>query len=152
MPAKESILNIIADYLARRDHSVQEIQEKLAQKKIYDLDEISEAIQTAKNKKWFLPEDELAEKVARSLALKNKSYFFISNYLKDKGLPSIPFDEEMETMAIERCLIKKLGPIPNLSPGDKQKALRLLSGRGFNAELCYKILDHNFEVDDHDSW
>lgn len=150
MPAKESILNIIADYLARRDHSVQEIQEKLAQKKKYDPQDIADTIQIAKDKKWFLPDDELAEKVARSLALKNKSYFFISNYLKDKGLPPIPFDEEMETIAIERCLIKKLGPISDLSPGDKQKALRLLSGRGFKAELCYKVLDHDFEVDEPD--
>lgn len=150
MSAKESILNIIADYLARRDHSVQEIQEKLAQKKNYDPQEIADAIQKAKDKKWLLPEDELAEKVARSLALKNKSYFFISNYLEEKGLPVIPFDEDTEIMAIERCLTKKFGNRHNLSLQDKQKALRLLSGRGFKAELCYKVLDHNFEVDEPD--
>jgi SOS response regulatory protein OraA/RecX len=147
MSAKESILNKIADFLARRDHSVKEIQEKLAQNKIYEPQEIADAIKIALEKRWLLPEDELAEKVAQSLAIKNKSYFFISNYLEEKGLPRIPFDESMEIMAIERCLSKKFKNYKNLSLEDKQKALRLLSGRGFEAEICYKVLDHTFEVD-----
>ncbi len=143
----QSILNNIADYLARRDHSVKEIEEKLAQKQIYDPEEIKEAIQQAIDQKWFLPEDELAENVARSLSLKSKSHYFITNYLKEKGLPVVEFSEDNESTAIRRCLIKKFKNHQNLSFEDKQKAMRLLSSRGFHKETCYKILDQNFETD-----
>lgn len=142
-----SILNKIADYLARRDYSVKEIEEKLAQKKNYDPDKIKEALEKAIQDKWFLPEDELAEKVANSLAQKNKSYYFISNYLKEKGLPEVTFSEDLEAKAISRCLTKKFGRYSALSPEDKQKAMRLLSSRGFQKEICYKVLDLNYEID-----
>lgn len=142
MSTKESILNKIADYLARRDHSVLEVKEKLAQKKIYDPEEIEIALKKAIESKWFLPEDELAEKVARSLALKNKSQYFISNYLREKGLPQVNFDEDTETQAVKNFLSKKFKDYHNLSYEDRQKALRQLSGRGFSAEICYKVLGH----------
>ncbi len=147
MPPMESILNKIADYLARRDHSVKEIQEKLAQKQIYDPAEISEAIQKAIDNKWFLPEEELAEKVARSLYLKNKSYYFISNYLKERGLPKVPFSPDKEASAIGKCLAKKFGNYTSLNFEDKQKAIRLLSSRGFQKEICYKVIDQACPLD-----
>lgn len=140
MTTKESILNKIADYLARRDHSVQEIKEKLAQKKIYDPEDIENAIQKAIDQKWFLPEDELAEKVANSLLLKNKSHYFISNYLREKGLPQVHLAEDGESEAIKKYLTKKFGDYTNLTYEARQKALRALASRGFNAETCYKIL------------
>ena len=142
MSTKESILNKIADYLARRDHSVQEVKEKLAQKKIYDPADIDKAIKKAIDQKWFLPEDELAQKVAHSLAQKNKSHYFIINYLREKGLPPVEFSQETEIETIENCLRKKFGNYRNLSFDDRQKALRLLSSRGFSAESCYKVLGH----------
>lgn len=145
MSTKESILKKIADYLALRDHSPKEIQEKLALKENYDPEDIAAALQTAKEKKWFLPEDELAERVAEGLAIKNKSPQYINNYLLEKGLPSIAISEDLETQAIERCLAKKFKDSKNLSPQDQQKALRLLASRGFKPELCYKVLDHSFE-------
>lgn len=140
MTTKESILNKIADYLARRDHSVKEVKEKLAQKKIYDPKEIDEAIQKAISQKWFLPEEELAEKVAKNLSNKRKSYFFTLNYLKKKGLPRVEFTEEFEINAIEKCLRGKFRDLQNLSFEDKQKAMRMLSNRGFQKETCYKVL------------
>lgn len=145
--SNSSILNKIADYLARRDHSVKEIEEKLAQKKIYDPEKIKEALQKAIDQKWFLPDDELAEKVARAMTLKSKSHYFILNYLREKGLPAVEFSEESEIMAIRKCLIKKFKNHQNLSYEDKQKAMRLLSSRGFHRETCYKVLDQNFEID-----
>lgn len=145
MSSKELILNKIADYLARRDHSVQEIKEKLAQKKIYDPQEIDEALQIAQDKKWFLPEEELAQKVARNLYTKYKSHFFVQNYLRDKGLPTVAFSEENEENSIKSVLRKKFGSHFNLDYEKKQKALRLLSGRGFNPELCYKVLGQYHE-------
>ncbi len=140
MSSKESILHKIADYLARRDHSVKEIKEKLAQKKIYEPEKINEAVQKAIDQKWFLPDDELSAKVARSLTLKNKSYFFIINYLEDKGLPTVEFSEEIEIQSIQNYLIKKFKAYQNLDFEDKQKAMRLLSSRGFQRETCYKAL------------
>ncbi len=145
MSTKESILTKIADYLARRDHSILEIQEKLAQKKIYDPEDVDAALQNAIAQKWFLPEGELAEKVARALNSKNKSHFFILNYLQAKGLPPVPFIEEHELKAMERCLQKKFKNFTNLNITDKQKALRMLASRGFKPELCYKIVDQTFE-------
>jgi SOS response regulatory protein OraA/RecX len=147
MSSKESILNKIADYLARRDHSVKEIKEKLAQKKIYEPEKIDEAIQKAIDQKWFIPEHELSEKVARSLAIKKKSHFFISNYLKEKGLPPVDFSEELEVMAIQGCLIKKFRNPQNLDFEDTQKAMHLLSSRGFDRETCYKVLGNNHEIE-----
>lgn len=143
----ESILNKIADYLARRDHSVKEIKDKLTEKKIYDLAEINEAIQKAKDLKWFLPENELAEKVAQFLTLRSKSHYYINGYLKEKGLPTIEFSEARELSAINKCLSKKFKNPNNLTYNDKLKAIRLLSSRGFHRETCYKILNQNFDLD-----
>lgn len=147
MSTKESILNKIADYLALRDHSVKEIKEKLAQKKIYEPEKIEEAIQKAIDQKWFIPEHELSEKVASSLALKKKSYSFILNYLKEKGLPPVDFAEDVEVKAIQGCLIKKFKNPQNLDYEDKQKAMRLLSSRGFDQETCYKVIGQNCDTE-----
>lgn len=140
MSMKESILNKIADYLSRRDHSVKEIQEKLAQKKIYDPLDIEVALERAQKMKWFLPAEELAEKVYHSLARKNKSFHFVQNYLIQKGLPQIDFQEDLELSAIKTVLRKKFKTSKITKYDDKIKAFGLLSQKGFEKEVCEKAI------------
>lgn len=145
MSSKESILNKIADYLARRDHSPKEIQEKLERKKIFDKDEILEALHKAKEHGWFLPEDELAQKVHQHLVRKRKSYKYIQQYLHSKGLPGTKFNASEEAESIRRHLQKKFQNLDNIEYDDKQKALRSLAQKGFDRGLCFSVLDDTSE-------
>lgn len=140
MSSKESILHKIADYLARRDHSSKEILEKLERKKIFTREEILEGLQKAQEAGWFLPEDELSEKVHAHLVRKGKSFKFIQQYLKNKGLPSTEFNREEEVQTICRHLEKKFQSFSNLEYDDKQKVLRSLTQKGFDLSCCYEAL------------
>lgn len=154
MSSKESILNKIADYLARRDHSPKEIQDKLEKKKIFASDEILLALQKAKDAGWFLPEDELAQKVHNYLVRKGKSYRYIQQYLKNKGLPSTDFDRLEEVQTITRQLEKKFQSFKNLEYDDKQKALRSLTQKGFDLGCCFEVLNNseNMESEHHEEF
>lgn len=139
MSSKPPILDKIADYLACRDHSVEEVRRKLEQKK-YSPYEIQRGLEVAQSKGWFLTPQELSEKVNFSLAQKNRSYFFIIQYLKDKGLPKINFDESQEEQAIKNQLLKKFKKAHGFKSEEYMKALSFLSQKGFNAETCLKVI------------
>lgn len=141
MSSKESILNKIADYLARRDHSRKEIETKLEQKKIFDKNEIQIALQKAQAAGWFTPEDELAKRVHEQLVRRHKSHKYITQYLKEKGLPPTTFSATDEKQSALYHLQKKFKNLDNLSYDDKQRALRSLAQKGFNQGICFEILN-----------
>ena len=144
MPSKSPILNKIADYLARRDHSIDEIKKKLEQKN-YDPQDIQSSLEIAQNNGWFLNPQELSKKVSLSLAHKNRSHFFINQYLKDKGLPETPFDESQEELAIKTQLLKKFKKTCGFKQNEYHKALQFLSHKGFYSETCLKVIGSPYE-------
>lgn len=147
MSPKELILNKIADYLARRDHSPKEILDKLEQKKIFDKELILEQLKKAQDAGWFLPEDELAQKVHAYLVRKRKSYKYIQQYLKTKGLPGTEFEPQEEAQTIKAHLQKKFQSLIDLEYDDKQKALRSLVQKGFDPHICFEVLKSDLDME-----
>ena len=127
--------NKLMDYLARRDHSVKELRQKLSTH--FTGEEIDQALEYAKEHNWLLPPDELAEKVANRLHEKLKGRLFIDNYLREKGLPSVAFDDELEyEKAIE--FIDKKARHQEL---DRDKKGRILKNRGFDISTIQRVLN-----------
>ncbi|RME14270.1 MAG: regulatory protein RecX [Bdellovibrio sp.] len=138
----------LADLLARRDHSKKELQQKLSKK--FDPQTIKKAIQYAQEQKWMLPEKELAQKVALSLHRKGKGHYYIQKYLKEKGLPSIPEDLELEKTKALQLIQKKKKDKPK-SLQEKQKLKFFLANKGFSSECIHQVLqkltEENFSND-----
>ena len=131
----KSLWTRIMGFLARRDHSEKELVEKL--KSHYPLDDIERAIAEMKDRGWILPPRELSQKVCESLNRKNKSHLFIRHFLKKKGLPTIPKDEDMELQKARAVLTRHLWKRDGTKKG---QAVSLLRNRGFDTETIGKVL------------
>ena len=132
----------IAHYLSRRSHSEKELRDKL--KSHFASDLIEEAVETAKDKKWLEDPYELAVQVKSRLDEKNKSWRFISSYLKQKGLPLPDYDREIEKAKIKKLLEKKKQKVSKQDPESFQENLkikRFLSYRLFDPELISQVLE-----------
>lgn len=161
----------IMDLLAQRDHSEKELRTKLreyfkrnlqyrkrlAQKKGLDFTEdtdeanlqeiaeaIDEAIEFVKCHNWLGDAESLAEKVAHSLHRKNKGVFYINNYLKEKGLPPIHTNHDLELEKALALVKNKYSDFSELSRDDQKKqqarVARFLTSRGFDAEIVRKVI------------
>ncbi len=121
------------DYLARRDHSVTELKEKLG--RFFEETEIDETIEEMKSRGWILPPEELSQKVAKNLHQKSKGIYYINQYLQKKGLPPVDKDPTLEfDKAMEVCRLKLK------DPGDIQKLSSLLKNRGFDTETISQVV------------
>lgn len=138
---KRSARARIMDLLARRNHSAHELRERLADD--YPSEEIEAAIQLARESRWLLPDDEIAEGVARSLDRRKKGHRFISQYLKGKGLPSLPIDVENEINKAVELIQQRLQRPARINgrPFDRDQARRFLANRGFDDATIRKALD-----------
>jgi regulatory protein len=135
----------IMDYLARRDHSEKELRKKLSE--FYTAEEIHEAIEIAKDKKWLASTDSellaFSEKVAYALHRKKKGIIFINHYLREKGLPPVKRDEAIELEKAKKLLkIKKF----ELQKA-RDKAKRFLASRGFDFETIGKTIKAANDMD-----
>ena len=131
-------LDRIAYFLAKRDHSKQELQQKLFGK--FSEEAIQKAIDEAEEKNWILPPDEMSIKVTETLNLKRKGHLYIQNYLKKLGLPTTEMDDERER---EKCLSLLESRYPNwqdLGYEEKQKPARFLQSRGFTLGIVKDVL------------
>jgi regulatory protein len=135
------------DLLARRDHSEKEIRKKLKERE-FSPEEIEIAIQYGRDHQW-LPgtEDEnaiLAEKMARGLHHKGKGVIYINHFLKEKGLPPIAQDPDIELEKARQLLENKLSlkDFPDRLERLKHKAklVRFLMARGFSLEIIQKAI------------
>lgn len=126
------------DFLARRDHSEREIRQKLAKK--FEPEDVDNVVEILKKRNW-LPNDEeqalaLAEKVAGTLHRKKKGLNYINGYLRQKGLPPVVKDEELElekARALVKTKFRKLEDV-------KDKAGRFLLARGFDSSTVRKVI------------
>lgn len=136
---KQSALNKLMDFVAQRDHSELELRQKLRLRNFEPAD-IDWAIERAYENKWIPEAQTLAQKVHDSLDRKNKSYFYIQNYLKDKGLPGTPKNLNIEIEKISHCLNSKFPDFDGSDYEEKQKALAYLHRRGFFLEDINEVL------------
>lgn len=121
------------DYLARRDHSEKELVEKLL--KHFPIDDVEEVVAEVKDRGWLLPPQELAEKVTQSLHRKNKGYLYIQHFLRQKGLPEIPKEPEIEYEKAQAIISAKAK-----DPQDRTKVASLLKNRGFDTETVSRVI------------
>jgi SOS response regulatory protein OraA/RecX len=125
-----------------RDHSERELRQKL--KRMYEPKEIDEAIEFAREHNLLAPEEAIAERTARALGRKRKGHRFISQYLKQKGLPAVAKDADDEVRKAIELVEAKLkldsGEIRKLDFEKKMKVQRLLANRGFDLETIRRVI------------
>jgi regulatory protein len=126
----------LARYLARRDHSELELQEKLTRD--FMPDTVGKALSCARERKWLSDPTELAERVAVNLGAKRKGQLYIQNYLRRKGLPVVKADEGQELNKARELVEMRFDR--QLDFTLKQKAYRFLANRGFEDQIIKKVL------------
>ena len=132
-------INLVMYYLAKRDHSVKELTEKLTRKE-YAPEQIDAAILFAKENNWLKDPHELSRIVNRVLNEKNKSHGYIQQYLYKKGLPEVDADPHDEIEKAKKHLLKKYGRYGDFTFSESQKAYMFLRSKGFDSETIKKAL------------
>ncbi len=127
----------IVQYLAIRDHSVLELQQKMMQKK-YTSKEIQEGIAWAMEKNLIAEPSKVSEMMSSGLHRKNKGILYINQYLEAKGLPPIAADWDLEVEKAER-FCKKQFANPPYTFEQKQDIYRVLSRRGFVDQTIQQV-------------
>lgn len=121
------------DFLARRDHSEQELIEKLSRH--YSQEEITETLEEMRTRGWLLPPEELARKAADSLHKRGKGYLYILHFLRKRGLPRVDKCPETE---FEKAMDLINGKLQD--PTNIRKLSSLLKNRGFDTETISKVV------------
>lgn len=140
-------LDKLAYYLARRDHSERELRDKLSRK--FSPEVVKKALEAARERKWIIPAEVLAQRVAESLHRKRKGILYINRYLQKKGLPPVARDLDLElSKGLEWLKLKfrGSGEGEKLSFDEIRKAHRFLVNRGFDDETIKKAT-HEFKTD-----
>lgn len=91
---------------------------------------------------WLTPEEQIAERLALSLARRHKSQMYINGQLRKRQLPRVQVDDELES--IRHLLERKFGT-GELSYEEKGKAYRFLKYRGFKDSAIRQVLNEKRE-------
>ena len=133
----------VMDIIARRDHSEKELRTKLRDK-FGDEDDsaeiINEAIDFAKDQNWLGDPAALAQRFADMLHRRNKGIYYINNFLKEKGLPTIDVDRHLELEKALSIVKNKYDENHKFSREEKARVGRLLATRGFDSETVRKVI------------
>lgn len=124
------------EYLAARDHSPLELKKKL--RKFFSDEEIEEAISEARERRWLPSDEELSERVTRSLNRKKKSQGYIQGYLRARGLPTVKNSDEIEYEKAKTLIDSRY---KSRTREDKIKIMRYLKNRGFSLEIIRKVIN-----------
>lgn len=141
---KKSARHKMMDYLAQRNHSEYELQQKLRRCE-YTAEEIEEALSEARGRMWMPDPQELSAHLARELHRKRKSHFYILQHLQQKRLPSIEKDAEMELKKARSLIEGRFSGLSKPSAEDKKKMAQFLKNRGFDYDTIARII-HNDEA------
>jgi regulatory protein len=139
-------LDALARLLARRDHSEQELRQKLRRR--YAPEAIEQALYQAHRRKWLADPEVLANRWAETLSRKGKSDRYIQNFLKQKKLPPTKRNPETEISKAVALLKQKFKNVDKFDFQAIQKAYRILGNRGFDESTCrlaiQEFRDHKF--------
>ena len=149
---KQRLKRKIMDLLAMRDHSEKEIRTKLTQsarrwalineeERPQLLEEgLAQAIAMAKESNWMGEPTKLTEAFSQSLHRKNKGIMYINHYLKEKGLPTIEADRDLELEKALALVKNKYPTTEKFSREDKARVARFLASRGFDSDTVRKVI------------
>lgn len=133
----------VMDLLARRDHSEKELRTKLRDRFSDEEglgDIVNEAIEFAKDNNWLGNPEDLASRMADMLHRRNKGIHYINNYLREKGLPSVETDRDLELEKALSIVKNKYDEDYEFSREEKAKVGRFLAARGFDSETVRKVI------------
>jgi regulatory protein len=140
--SREAAIRKAMDYLSIRDHSKYELMKKLTRQE-FSVDDIISAILYVEEGGWLLPPDVMAEKVADQLHRKKKSHLYIQGYLRQKKLPSVPRDQDIELQKARKLLQGRFSRLSKRFQGDKKEVRKhvaqFLRGRGFDSQTIAKV-------------
>lgn len=131
--------NRVMYYLAQRDHSVKELTQKLS--RYFEKDEIEAAILKADEYGYLTDPKIISQRLAAQLGRKGKGQRYISNYLKNKGLPATQVSEEDELSTGRGLIERSLKFSPPYDLKQKQKIFRYLTNRGFRSAIVKLIIN-----------
>jgi regulatory protein len=133
----------VMDFIARREHSEKELRKKLKESFVDSdsVDEvIDEAIEFAKENRWLGDPAELAQRLSDMLHRRNKGIHYINNYLREKGLPPVSADRDLELEKALALVKNKYSEEYEFSREDKAKVARFLASRGFDSDTVRKVV------------
>lgn len=125
--------------IARRDHSEKELRDKLVEKG-HTPEEIEEAIAYARDNGWLAEPDVLSERFARYFHQRNKGVRAINHKLREKGLPSVTSDPELELEKALRLAEIKWSKEKSPDRSTREKIGRFLISRGFEPSIVRKVI------------
>lgn len=131
-------LDLLTRYLALRDHSRLELQQKLSRR--FDAALVEQVLNDADAKGWMGVPEEIAARAALVWQRRKKSRRYVEEQLQKRGLPLPAHDEVAELENARMLLVRKFGPPEDLSDEDRQKAHRFLEYRGFADQLIRTVL------------
>jgi len=129
--------------LARRDHSLKELQQKLSRR--FTPEAARAALARAQERKYLRSPEELSRIVSEALHARTKSLRHIQMELKKRGLPPAPIDTDREKSKCREQLLRKFGEIGPQGSAERVKAYRYLTYRGFDPETINSVLKNKSE-------
>jgi len=132
-------------YLARREHSRQELKRKLAPH-VEDADELESLLDDFEKRGW-LSELRFVEQVVQARSSKYGSRS-IAHELRQKGVSdelieqALPQLKEAELDMARAVWLKKFGKYP-ADAKERAKQMRFLQSRGFSFQVMAKVLEND---------
>ncbi len=137
-PTKTALTKVM-DYLAKRDHSIRELVQKM--KTRFATEEIRDAIEYAIRHGWIPEPDALAKKVAAQLKQKNRGILYVNKYLHKKGLPKVIVEKESELESARVLAERKIRSGPPYTFEQKKVIYRFLANKGFTDDVCKTVMN-----------
>lgn len=134
----------LMDLVARRDHSVKELRQKLLQRCEPEI--VDQVLQWAEQQNWLAPPEKIKNQIAEQLSRRGKGIRKINQKLKELGLDSVRADLEDEFEKAKRLVGAKWTTTDfkglDFKEAQKLKAkvMRFLAARGFESAVISKIL------------
>ena len=138
-----SIRNKAMDLLARREHSAQELRQKLKTRD-YDADAIDEVLQALKEDR-LQSDERFAESYVNHRFNAGVGPLKIRYELRQKGVADVLVDEFLEPLSEQwdelmiRQRIKKYGASIPRDYAERMKQARFLQNRGFSPESVMRL-------------
>ena len=138
-------MNSAVYFLAMREHSRQEIYNKLSQKDFsegVDIDLLLDELEENN----YLNEQRFTESFIRSRAQRGQGLLKITNELRRRGIDSELIQQALNELEIDwyklagEQRIKKFGEELPKDYKEKARQMRFLSGRGFDSEIIRNIV------------
>ena len=136
-------LNAITRYVARRDHSVHELKQKMKER--HSPEAVEWAIAEARKRRYLLDDQALAELWAKMMARKGRSQRYITGYLRRHKLPPVAVDRDDELAKCRSLLQTKFKKSVNFTYEERPRVVRFLSYRGFDGATIRRVIYEKFD-------